>query len=122
MFGNRDHNESSLPAVTRHNVYHTQDTIRQRDCMYIKYRGSGQKKETDLPGDWVKSSRCDHGYQSYKSTTNYAIWRMNMNVVLQCENQVSDCQSIIYISTINEYLLNMFVTNDHLFAEYMILI
>jgi len=40
----------TIPAVTRHNVYHTQDTIRQRDCMYIKYRGSGQKKRPTSRG------------------------------------------------------------------------
>ena len=67
------------------------------------------------------SSRCDHGYQTYKSTTNYAILRMNMNIVLQCEKQVSDYQSTIYITTIKEYEINMFVTNNRPFAEYVIL-
>ena len=90
--------------------------------MYIKYRASGQKKRPTALGYWDRSSRCDHGYQTYKFTTNYAIWRMNMNVVLQCENQMSDYQSTIYITTINEYEINMFVTNNHPFAEYVILI
>ena len=47
---------------------------------------------------------------------------MNMNDVLQCEKQASDYQSIIYITTFKEYEIYMFVTNNHPFAEYVVLI
>ena len=73
-------------------------------------------------GYWDRSSHCDRGYQTYKSQTNYAIWRMNIDIVLQYEKHASDYQSTIYITTINEYEIHILVTHNHDFAEYVLLI
>ena len=79
------------------------------------------EKEIDQPLYWNRSSRCDCSYQTYTSTTNNSIWRMKMNLVLQCEKRASDYQSIMnkHKQQKIEYKIRILVTHNSNFPQYI---
>ena len=109
-----------ISATTRHYVYHILDTSIQCDCVYIIYRGYDQKKRPTArctrTGAIVAIAVTKH--TKSQLTMPYGVWKwmLSCNVKNKCLIISQQC-----IPTINEYKINIFVTHNRHFAEYILL-